>query len=198
MAPNWFIALPVPADPWFDSRFDPPSPAFRRFQPQDLHLTVAFLGAVEETAARSAFDWITTTLDRGPRRPWQPPLQVTLGPLVPLGNPQRYSALSLLLNQGQEAAIALIDQLQNPARSIAGLPPETRSPKPHVTVLRPKRRATEADRTQGLAWAETLNHSPHPTAPLASFVLTLDQIALYTWHEVRDDKLFKIVSNHTL
>ena len=53
MQPNWFIATPIAPGRWFDRVSAPPS-GIRRFHPEDLHATVAFLGAVREEAARAA------------------------------------------------------------------------------------------------------------------------------------------------
>ena len=183
MAPNWFIALPVPASPWFDHRFDPPSPAFRRCHPQDLHLTVAFLGAVTETQARAAFD-----------RPlaWdQGAIAVGLGPIVPLGNPHRYSALSILLTLGHDRACSLLHQNQPHLLGTAGVPLDPRPPKPHITVMRPQRHASHQDRQIGLTWAEGWDLSQ--TDPLL-----LRDIALYTWTDDRQTHLFEIVDRRPL
>ena len=37
---------------------------------------------------------------------------------------------------------------------------ERRDPKPHVTLARPRRRATEAERASGLRWARALDLGP--------------------------------------
>jgi 2'-5' RNA ligase len=49
--PNWFIALPVSPLGWFERLVPPPPAGFRAFHPDDLHLTIAFLGAVDDATA---------------------------------------------------------------------------------------------------------------------------------------------------
>ena len=81
---NWFVALSVPGAPWF-SRVTAPPDGVRLFHPDDLHITVAFLGACGEQAAEAAFEvaakWPTGTLS------------VTLGDVEPMGNPRRSGRL---------------------------------------------------------------------------------------------------------
>jgi 2'-5' RNA ligase len=180
--PNWFIGLKVPAGAWYDERFDVPSPAFRRFHPDDLHMTVAFLGAVEEDTARAAF-LVNERWDQGG-------LDVNLGPVVAMGNPRRYSALSLLLTAGDDGACALMEQLKAPMLVVAGQRPDERPHKPHITVARPKRRAEQRERQLGLTWADGFD--------LSDTSLRLDKIALYTWSLDRKEQLFRIMDERQL
>jgi 2'-5' RNA ligase len=64
---------------------------------------------------------------------------------------------------------------------------EKRAPKPHITVARPRARA---DRAAGLAWASSLD--------LGRVETRLDRIALYTWSELRRERLFQIVAERPL
>ena len=179
---TWPLGLKVPAGAWFDARFDVPSPAFRRFHPDDLHMTVAFLGSVDEDTARAAF-FVNERWDKGG-------LDVSLGPVVAMGNPRRYSALSLLLTAGNDGAVALMEQLKAPMLEVAGQRPDSRPHKPHITVARPKRKAEQKERALGLRWAEGVD--ARDTA------LRLDTIALYTWSLDRKERLFRIVDERRL
>jgi RNA 2',3'-cyclic 3'-phosphodiesterase len=67
---------------------------------------------------------------------------------------------------------------------------EKRPPKPHVSIARPRGRATDAQREAGLTWAAELD--------LRQVSTTLDRVALYTWHEARHERLFRIVSERRL
>ena len=82
--------------------------------------------------------------------------------MVAMGSARRYSALSALL----------------------------RKPKAHVTLARPKRRATERERAAGLVWASELD--------VRAVRVRLDRVALYTWDEARDERLFRIVAERRL
>jgi 2'-5' RNA ligase len=63
---------------------------------------------------------------------------------------------------------------------------EKRKPKAHVTIARPMRRATEAQRDAGRSWAKSLD--------LRGVEATVDRVALYTWNENRRERLFRVVA----
>lgn len=174
-AQNWFVALPVTAGPWFSAL--PPVPTgFRSFHPEDLHITVAFFGPVGERAARAGWEaarWTVGAVD------------ASLGSVVPMGDPRRYSALSALLVQGREVVEAEIGAFRAPALAAAGAAPDRYAPKAHLTLARPMRSAGPSERAAGLTWAAALD--------LTEVRVRLDRIALYTWDEARTDRLFRVV-----
>ena len=126
MNPNWFLALPVSANGWFPDRIGEPPAQVRRFHPDDLHLTVAFLGGVGESAAMSL--WEAARAHPGPCT------RATLDHVVPMGRPSRPSALSVLLDEGNHAVVDFI--AAHRARWLAAVDarPDTRPPKPHCTI----------------------------------------------------------------
>jgi len=183
--PNWFFAFPI------DGSFVLELPAlpsnFRRFQPEDVHLTLAFLGGCGQTAAERALSALEDRLKREPLES----MAVSLADVVPMGGSRRnYSALSALLDRGRAQASASIAALRDLLTQTASGRTEKRPPNPHVSIARPRSRASEADREAGLAWAAGLQlHSVHAR---------LDRIALYTWSEARRDRLFQIVAERRL
>lgn len=184
MKPNWFVALPCPDDGWFADTLEqcPPPQRVRAFSPQDLHLTVAFLGPVGEAAALAAYR---------EHRSWgQGAIAATLGGMKAMGPPRRYSALSVLLAEGRDSVEAGMAQCGSVMRLAAGLQPERRPPLAHVTLARPQRRASDAQRAAALAWAESL--------PVAGRRIQLTEIALYTWNDDRKERLFRIVERTEL
>jgi len=183
--PNWFFAFPI------DGAFVLELPAlpsnFRRFHPEDVHLTLAFLGGCGALAAERALAALDLRLASEPL----PPLTVSLGEVVAMGGSRRtYSALSALLDRGRAEASACIGALRDLLTQTASGRTEKRPPKPHVSIARPRARASEADRDAGLAWAATLK--------LRSVEATIDRVALYTWSEMRRDRLFQIVAERKL
>ncbi len=183
--PNWFFAFPL------DGRFLlelPEVPAsLRRFHPDDLHMTLAFLGGSGQAAAERALGTLDTELAR---THWSS-LRVSLGEVVPLGGSRRaYTALSALLVDGRDEAARCLTELGGLLCESAISRRPSRPAKPHVTLARPRRRATDADREAGIAWAAGLD--------LAGVCQTLNRIALYTWDEVRRERLFRIVAERTL
>jgi RNA 2',3'-cyclic 3'-phosphodiesterase len=182
--PNWFFAFPI--DGRFVQSLPALPPGFRRFHPEDVHLTLAFLGACGEDAAERGLRALDEVLAAAPRGA----IQVSLGSVVPMGRPRAYSALSALLEQGRQETEDCLSAWCNVLLEAAVGRREKRPPKPHVTLARPTRRATEEDRKAGLAWAADLD--------LRAEQATLDRIALYTWSPLRRERLFRIVATRPL
>jgi 2'-5' RNA ligase len=176
VAGNWFIGLPIAATPWLAGVIADAPPGLRLFHPDDVHITVAFLGRAGEVAAGRAFDLVEAPAA---------PIQVTLGGLKAFGNPRRPSALSVVLAEGHDEVAALIGRLRDPLIAAAGARPEARVPSPHITIARPAMRAGPAERRAAVAWAEG--------KPPVSARLTIDRIALYAWSEDRKLRQFRSV-----
>ncbi|HEX4477094.1 MAG TPA: 2'-5' RNA ligase family protein [Polyangiaceae bacterium] len=183
--PNWFFAFPV--DGAFVLELPPVPTSLRRFHPEDVHLTLAFLGGCGEEAAHRALAALDARLAETPR----PSIPVSLGDVVPMGGSRRvYTALSALLVEGREETTACLAALRDVLTETATGRRDKRPPKPHVSIARPRSRATVLDREAGLVWASQLD--------LRRVVGTLDRIALYTWSDVRRERLFKIVDERRL
>jgi len=183
--PNWFFAFPV--DGRFVLELPAPPAALRRFHPEDVHLTLAFLGGCGEEAAQRALLALDRELERAPVRS----LAVSLGDVVPLGGSKlRYTALSALLKEGRAEAVRCLGELGGLLCETALGRRPSRPPKPHVTLARPRRRASDAERALGLTWAATV--------VLGNVRQRLDRVALYTWAEVRKERLFRIVAERPL
>ncbi|MFZ1866241.1 MAG: hypothetical protein WAU39_18615 [Polyangiales bacterium] len=180
MAPNWFIGFSMQVEGF---RI-PPAPArVRVFAPSDLHVTLGFLGRVQEAEAAKAWALIDT----------YPSFRSVTGSfagVVPLGNPRKPSALSAMIDEGRDAFSEMIAQAREPMLAAAGAPEDTRPPLPHMTVARIQRRASSVERRQALRWAEGIH------AEGASF--TSRSVALYTWSDDRQERLFQIVAQHDL
>jgi 2'-5' RNA ligase len=107
-----------------------------------------------------------------------------------MGARRHYTALSALLERGRTETTACLTELGGFLCETALGRRPSRPAKPHVTVARPRRRATDGERAAGLAWAGALE--------LRSVHACLDRIALYTWSEQRQHRLFKIVAERRL
>jgi len=183
--PNWFFAFPL--DGAFLEGLPPLPGALRRFHPEDVHLTLAFLGGCGEEGAMRALSALDARLALDP----PPPTDVTLGEVVPMGGSRKtYTALSALLGAGREALTATLTAHRDALTEAASGRRESRAAKPHITIARPKRRATPEDRDAGLAWAEALD--------LSGVKARLDRIALFTWSDSRVERLFRVVVERRL
>jgi 2'-5' RNA ligase len=182
--PNWFFAFPLHGG--FVLELPELPRHFRRYHPDDVHLTLAFLGGCGEEAALRALGALDQRLAGEPLSA----IEVTLGEVVPMGSARRYSALSALLGRGREETTARLTALRDLLTETASGRRERRPAKPHVTIARPKSRAAEADRAAGIEWARTLD--------LGNVTAELDRIALYTWSADRRERLFRIVAERRL
>ncbi len=183
--PNWFLAFPV--DGAFVLELPPLPPQFRRFHPEDVHLTLAFLGGCGEEAAQRAFAELRAALARKPLSA----LEISLAEVVPMGGSRKqYTALSAVLARGRAEVSDAIAELRDSLLAVANKGPDKRPPKPHVSIARPRTRVTDAQRDAGLTWAASLD--------LGSVAQRLDRVALYSWHEARHERLFRIVTELAL
>ena len=102
----------------------PPTPArVRVFAPSDLHVTLGFLGRVQEAEAAKAW----ALIDK------YPAFRSVIGSfsrVVPLGNPRKPSALSAMIDEGRDAFSEMIAQARGPMLAAAGAPEDTRPPLP--------------------------------------------------------------------
>jgi 2'-5' RNA ligase len=150
-------------------------------------MTLAFLGACGETVAHRALAALDERLARAPVGAFP----ISFGAVVPMGGSrQGYTALSALLERGRDRATEILTAHRDPLYEAAGRKPERRPPKPHVTLARPQRRASDDQRRAGLAWAADLD--------LSGVEQRIDRIALYTWSDERPRQLFRIVASRPL
>lgn len=178
--PNWFIAWPVDGREWLAPLVAGAPPGLKRFHPDDLHITLAFLGAVAPEAAMAS---------------WRVIAEAPLGPLdgvlervAGFGDPRAPSAFSVEVSG--EAIREAIATWRGPLAEAAGARPDRYAPRAHCTVCRPRRESPDADRRAGLAWASAL--------PALGRPVRLDRIALYTWSEDRRARQFQIIRERRL
>src|SRR5262245_52650414 len=98
MRPNWFFGFPI--DGSFLRDLPPLPKNFRLFHENDVHMTLAFLGGCGEEAALRALAALDERLANAPIRA----MDISLGDVVAMGSPRRYTALSALIGQGREGA----------------------------------------------------------------------------------------------
>jgi len=151
--------------------------ALRRFHADDLHLTVAFLGACGEDGARAAW----AAAEELPL----PEFEATLGGLVPMGNRKKPSAIAVALEQGRGPVAEYMTRWRGELLAAAGARPDTRPAKPHITIGRPPRRAEPEERAAIVAWGKAY--------PKLDVRVRLDELALYTWSDDRTVRQFKAV-----
>lgn len=180
MRANWFIGLAPSVPPVLP--LAPAPPRLRLFHPADLHLTLAFLGPAGAEAARAAWE----LLEGAPLAA----VPATLGALAPLGPPARWSALSADVDGGRGLLVALMERWRGPLLAAAGARPDRRAPRPHLTIARPRRRATAAERAAALEWGRA--------QPVAGVPVRFDRLRLYTWAADRADRLFVAVEDRAL
>lgn len=180
--PNWFIALPVDAGAVPVEWLATIPAGLQRFHPDDLHVTVAFLGAVDEHAAHRAWAGIGTPAGLPL---WPRPRRVRA-----FGRPERPSAYGLEVDDDRGSVAAFIGEYRDGLRAAAGLEAETRTPVPHVTLARPPRRAGAAIHGRARRWLAR--------AEVPDVIFTLDRLALYTRSRDRREGLFVRVAERAV
>ena len=178
MRPNWFIALPVIAD-WHPEAIGSVPSGVRVFHPDDLHITIAFLGGVGEASARRA--WGAACAHAAPVG------AATIAEVVPMGPRSRPSALSATLAAGDTPIRSYIGEHRARWLSLAGARPARHEPLPHCTLARPLRRATDAQRARAVSWARALQ--------VEGLRVTIGGPALYTWSADRRRRLFQVIES---
>lgn len=180
MRPNWFIGWPC-STPALAPRLTGAPSGVRLLAPSDYHLTLAFLGPVDEATARATFGRVSRALAE--------PVDVRLDRVRLMGHPRRGTALSATLAEGGDALAERIAAHRGPLLDAAGARPDDRPPLPHLTIARIHRRAAPAEREAALAWAASLE--------LGDVTHRIDAVALYTWSDERPKRQFQIVQRIT-
>lgn len=162
--PNWFIALTVDPGEWYGPFLRTIPRHIRAFNAADLHVTVAFLRDCGEAKARLAWAAVEPY--------FREPLTFELGAVEALGNRWRPSALGICSRTVDNPVTQFIDRVRDLATFKAGVEPETRPPKPHITVIRPPKRGSLEEIREILDWAAA--------APAVEHTLRFERLALYT------------------
>ncbi len=170
------------------------------YAPEDLHITVAFFGAIPEEVATRVWTGHTSLIESA---------NILLGPVQLFGRPGRATALGFNVlpheprrmrlaggrssEEIQDAFSKLTTSLRSARDTLLDLAecrPDEREPRPHVTVARIPRDASSRERRRGIGWAERL---------VVDEPVTLDAIALYTWSDRAESTArFRIVDEHPL
>src|SRR3954466_5352809 len=111
--PNWFLAFPL--DGRFVLELPPLPPSFRLFHPEDVHVTLSFLGGCGQVAAERALQAVDGALRKNPLTA----VDVSLGDVVAMGSKRDYSALSALLERGRAELTERIALLRDVASEAA-------------------------------------------------------------------------------
>jgi 2'-5' RNA ligase len=178
MKASWFVGLVVTAPSLRAALIGAP-PHVRIQHADDLHATLAFLGAVDEASARAG--WGALVCDLGPR-------EVTLGAVVPLGSEKSPSALAALVHD--DAITRAIADSRDAICDAAGARRETRPALAHVTLARIVKGATPAERQAAIDWASRL--------VLGDTKARIDRVALYTSAADREERRYRVIASRDL
>lgn len=178
MSPNWFIACPVPSFEGFETLFQQVPQNLRPFQVEDLHITLAFFGNIAIVDALKAWEVA--------KQIKFPAFEVSFDAIKAFGPSSRPSAFSIVLDTGRIEAESLILNHRAALHEAAGVPADARPPKPHITIARPSRKATDADLHEMTTWATGLS--------LPKVHIEIQKLALYTWARDRHARQFEVVA----
>jgi 2'-5' RNA ligase len=178
---SWFIAFPFVHEVALRG-LKPPPPAVRLFVVDDLHITLAFLGPCGEASARAAFASVAPSS--------MAPFTLGVGGAELFGGARRPTAIARRIEGEAERLIGSIAGARGPALEIAAAPPDEREPRPHLTIGRIGRRASDEERARAMAWMATIAPRQEP--------LVAAEVALYTASEDRPTRRFRIVDRRAL
>lgn len=177
MKANWFVALPVSADSWLDPLTASLPQSCRAFAASDLHITLAFLGAMPADRIPGIEALVQQIKSQS--------ISASFSSFLALPSSKRLSAMTLGLDRGHDSVAALMRQHRDELIAAAGARPDQREPLPHMTFARPIRKYGSQARQDALAW---MTQAPMPKAELI-----LDRVALYTWSDQRPKVQFRKV-----
>lgn len=147
MSRTFFLALPVHLDAVVDERLVLAPSSVRALDPRDRHLTVAFFGVVDESAARRGFD-AASAFELAH-------VDASFGAVALLGG-RHPSAIAATVERGRAELVRAIESIRDVAHDAASVPREVRAVLPHVTLARIARSARGSARNEALAWARGL------------------------------------------
>ncbi len=161
--PSWFIGLKVSESDDLLAVTAGAPPGISKTHPADLHLTVAFLGAVDEAAAGRAFAIASARVPAV--------INATAGSPLLLGPQACPWAICASIADGAEAVTDLASALADNCRLAAGLQSEERDLLPHCTLAAIDRGVGDELRAELLEWGAGLQTTGHS--------IVLDTLGLY-------------------
>ncbi|MCB1050381.1 MAG: hypothetical protein H6510_16815 [Acidobacteria bacterium] len=174
MKANWFVAYKVELPKLDLSLIE--AEQVRWFQPADFHVTLVFLGGLNEAQIGHAKSLFADF----PAKPFDLPVKAFT--TLPPG--PRFSALCLQLQADPDWSDHVVTARKHFLVAL-NLPPETREPLPHITLARPLRQAGHQQRAKiQSAWC---------ALQPPEIQVHLGQLALYTWNEDRQVRQFQEV-----
>lgn len=180
---SFFVALPIGTDDAREllARFTDVPPSTNVLSADDLHVTIAFLGRADDASARAGFAALDWPLG---------PVVASLAPAEPMGELERFSALSARLVRGRVEVERAMGASRGRVFTASGAEPERRPPHAHVTIARVRTKASLDERGRAIAWAARTR--------VDTVELTLDRVALFTSSEGPTNRRYRVVDERAL
>ncbi|ETO28840.1 Phosphoesterase HXTX [Reticulomyxa filosa] len=179
MRKNFFVGIPIRREysvHWFP-KWNQFHKKVRLVHPEDLHVTVAFLGKeLGETSLRSICEY----LDK--MNAFVEPHYFTLTKPILLPNTRQPTAIGYEIGENLQLLQTLIMQHRAQFTKLANIRSDRRTPLPHLTIARPPSLINKnyAECLQSIQqWYE--NKDGTTFIPGEEYRIRLDEIALYTW-----------------
>lgn len=181
MRPNWFVGLAPHHESLeriYQTIYASPPRGLRAYDVYDLHVTVAFLGAIDAEVATNAWNEIMLSLRAG---------TVRLGRAQLFGRASRATALGFNVGavqygeaHGAAADAAFRESVASDRDALlqaAGRPADPRRARPHLTIARLPRGLTPLQRRTVIKWAEGIRVEELLRVDIAALYRSADRVA---------------------
>ncbi|NND70728.1 MAG: hypothetical protein HKN43_04035 [Rhodothermales bacterium] len=180
--PNWFVGFPVQGDSWCPVSANHVPGSIRLYHPDDLHITMAFLGSVSQRKALKAWKKVTNLKLE--------PVTISFNQLKPFGAFSTPSAYGLTLDTGRDSVANTISTHRRKILGAVGKKPRDGRVVPHVTIARPNRRLSKGDVYAIAEWRHEFE--------IPEVEVNLTEIALYTWAPPQAPQRFRKIETMQL
>ncbi|MDH4262338.1 MAG: hypothetical protein OEV78_04760 [Spirochaetia bacterium] len=167
---NWFVAFKVDQGNWFNFLISQMPRDLKIFQPDDLHMTIAFLGNLN-------LKFIDNITDCIKNFNIEPVILDSRGIIV-LPSEKRFSAICLDFQDAPvKKFLEPVSQFRDRILKSAEVKADNRNFLPHVTIARPDRNITLIKKEELLKKIKQI--------PPFEISIKVQKIALYTWADYR-------------
>jgi 2'-5' RNA ligase len=174
---NWFAAFKVESSQWYQDIAAKIPPEIKLFHPDDLHMTISFLGNYNDEKLEDVKKAIESTFFK--------PFNLYAHRFILLPKESNFSAFCLEFDSSESGLYLQIEKSRENIYKAAGITPDKKKFIPHVTMGRPPRSTSNSERKKIADFVNKLSNF--------DVKIYIKSSAIYTWSDNRKEKMFKII-----